>query len=245
MTPAGRFETTRWTLIVKAGQRTPSAESAHAMARLCELYWPPLYGYARRRGKSVEDAQDLTQAFFARFLEKRDIEGADPIRGRFRSFLLASFKHFIANEYDRQRARKRGGDQVVLSLDFDTAESQYVAEPPDLLTPEALFERHWARGLLTRALAALEAEARASEKLTLFEAVKSALTGEKEESHAALAAKLGMTAGAIRVTIHRLRRRLRELLRAEIAATVDDDAEIDEEIRFLTSVLADSAQNRM
>src|SRR5688572_10379401 len=143
--PNRGFRTTRWSLVLTAGRDSTPASRA-ALAELCELYWPPLYSYARRQGHSVEQAQDLTQAFFARLLEKRYVEAADPQRGRFRSFLLASFKHFIANERDREQAQKRGGGQAPLSLEFETAEARYTAEPRDTLTPEALFERQWAAG---------------------------------------------------------------------------------------------------
>jgi RNA polymerase sigma factor (sigma-70 family) len=223
---------------MEASRESSSPGARQAMSRLCELYWPPLYAYARRQGQSVDEAQDLTQGFFARFLEKHDVKAADPLRGKFRSFLLTSFKHFMANERDRQRTKKRGGDQIVLSLEFDTAEARYKAEPTDRLTPEALFERQWALGILERAMTALSSEAAAAGKGRLFDAAKDLLSGERDKgAYAQLASTLGMSEGAVRVTIHRLRRRLRELLRAEIAITVERDSEIDEEIRFLTAVL--------
>ena len=236
--PSGRgFATTRWTIVMAAG-REASPASREALAQLCELYWPPLYSYARRRGHSPEDAQDLTQGFFARFLEKRDVQDADPRRGRFRSFLLSAFKHFLANRYDHERAKKRGGGQALLSLDADTAEAQYVAEPPDTLTPEALYEQQWARGVVGRAQTALRAEVIKAGKAQLFDQVKDVLVGEKAEGgHTGIAKALGMTDGALRVTIHRLRRRLKELLRHEILATVSDDLEVDDEIRYLIGVL--------
>ena len=235
--PSRGFATTRWTLVM-AASRESAPGAREALSQLCELYWPPLYSYARRHGHSVEEAQDLTQAFFARFLEKRDVQDADPQRGRFRSFLLSSFKHFLANQYDHEHAKKRGGGQVVLSLEIDTAEAQYAAEPPDALTPEALYEQQWARGVLARSQAALRAEVVKSGKEHLFEQVKDLLVGEKPEGgHAEIAKTLGTTEGALRVTIHRLRRRLRELLRTEILATVSDDAEVDDEIRYLIGVL--------
>src|SRR6516162_2137828 len=155
--PRGRgFATTRWTLVMAA--RRESADARFALSELCELYWPPIYSYARRRGYSIEEAEDATQGFFTRFLEKRDVEDADPSRGRFRSFLLSSFKHFLANRYDQDRAKKRGGDYVLVSLDVKAAEAQYVAEPADTLTPDALYEQQWARGVLARAHTALRAE---------------------------------------------------------------------------------------
>ena len=235
--PYGAFATTSWTLVMAASRESASG-AQEALSRLCELYWPPLYSYARRRGHSVEEAQDLTQAFFARFLEKRDVQDADPARGRFRSFLLSAFKHFLANQYDREHAKKRGGDHVLLSLEVDTAEAQYMAEPSDTLTPEALYERHWAIGVVGRAQRALRAELRKSGKAQLFEQLEEVLVGDKPESgNAEIAKSLGITEGALRVTVHRLRRRLRELLRTEILATVSDDAEVDKEARYLIEVL--------
>ncbi len=221
-----------------AATRTATSGSRDALSQLCELYWPPLYSYARRRGSSVEHAQDLTQAFFARFLEKHDVRAADPQRGRFRSFLLSSFKHFIANEYDRERTKKRGGDYVTVPLEFDAAEARYVAEPADTLTPEDVFERQWARNVLDRAVAALRADLVKSGKENLFDGLQGFLIGEKDQGYAEAAKALGMTEGAVKVTVHRLRRRLRDLLRAEIAVTVSDDSEIDDEIRYLMTIVA-------
>ena len=237
--PDHGFTTTRWSLVLAAG-RHPSPASRTALSELCGLYWQPLYGYARRQGYSVEQAQDLTQAFFTRLLEKQFVRAADPNRGRFRSFLLASFKHFAANEHDRERALKRGGDRLIVPLEFEEAEKRLSFEPRDPLTPEVLFEQDWARGVLSRAVAALGAECAASGKAKLFEHVKDSLTGEKPPGgHAALARTLDVTEGALKVTIHRLRRRLRAILRAEIAATVSEESEIDDEIRHLIAVLSD------
>jgi RNA polymerase sigma factor (sigma-70 family) len=235
--PSRGFATTRWTLVVAAG-REAAPGSREALSELCELYWPPLYSYARRRGNSVEQAQDLTQAFFARFLEKHDVQAADPKRGKFRSFLLTSFKHFLANEYDRERAKKRGGSQVLIALDVETAEARYAADQPGTLTPEALFERQWALGLVDRAMAALSADLIASGKAATYNELKGLLIGEKEEGgYAKIAQALGSTEGAVKVTVHRLRRKFRARLRAEIMATVSDDAEIEEELRYLIAVL--------
>ena len=237
--PNRGFTTTRWTLVMAAG-REPTSGAREALSQLCELYWPPLYAYARRRGYSVDEAQDLTQAFFARFLEKRDVRAVDPQRGRFRSFLLGSFKHFLANEYDREHAKKRGGGQIFLALEVETAEARYAAEPADTLTPEAIFERQWALGVLDRVLATLGVEAAKSGKEVMFEHVKGVLGGDKAEGggYADIARALGTTEGAIGVTVHRLRRRFRTLLRAEIMATVSDDSDVDDEIRYLMAVVA-------
>lgn len=210
------------------------------MAELCELYWPPLYAFARRRGHTIEEAQDLTQAFFARLLEKRTVEAADPERGRFRSFLLASFKHFAANERERHKAQKRGGGRLPIALEFETAEADYAAEPADTLTPEALFERRWALGVIDRAMAMLRAECVGSGKEAMFDRVQDLIIGDKTAGgYAATARTLNTTEGALKVTIHRLRRRFRALLRAEIGATVADDSEIDDEIRHLMTVLGE------
>lgn len=221
-----------------AAGREPTPASQVALSELCELYWGPLYGYARRHGHSVERAQDLTQAFFMRFLEKGSVKAADPQRGRFRSFLLASFKYFVANERDREAAKKRGGGQVPMAFEFDAAEARYTAEPSHDLTPEALFEQQWASSVIGRAMAALRAECVKAGKEATFDQVKDLLVGEKSEGgYAAIAKALDMTEGALKVMIHRLRRRLRELLRLEIAATVSDPSDIDDEIRHLIAVL--------
>lgn len=221
-----------------AASRDPTPASREALAELCERYWPPLYSYARRQGHTVEEAQDLTQAFFTRFLEKRDVQDADPRRGRFRSFLLSSFKHFLANEYDRERAKKRGGGLLPISLEVETAEARYTAEPPDTLTPEALFERQWALGVIDRALAKVRADYVKGGKEATFEVLKGCLIGEKEQGgYADIARALGTTEGAVKVTVHRLRRRFRDVLRVEIASTVSEDSEIDDEIRYLIAVL--------
>ncbi len=239
MTPGAPrgFATTRWTLVIKAGRETTPG-GRDALAQLCELYWPPLYAYARRRGYSVEQSQDLTQAFFARFLEKHDVQDADERLGRFRSFLLTAFKHFIANEHDREHASKRGGGHVFVPLQLDDAEARYAAEPSDALTPEAIFERQWALGVMDRAMTSLKEELVASGKQAMYERLKGLMLGEKDEGgYAAIAQALGMTEGAVKVTVHRLRRKFRDLVRTQIAGTVSDDAEIEEELRYLTGIL--------
>jgi RNA polymerase sigma factor (sigma-70 family) len=231
------FATTRWTLVMTAG-REAAPGWREALEQLCGLYWSPLYTYARRRGYGVEQAQDLTQAFFTRFLEKHDVQDADRGRGRFRSFLLTAFKHFIANEYDREHARKRGGGQVLIPLQTDDAEARYIAEPVDDLTPEALFERQWALAVMDRAMLGLREDLLKSGKETMFELLKGLLMGEKDEGgYSGIAQALGMSEGALKVTVHRLRRKFRDRVRAEIAATVSDDAEIEEELRYLIAIL--------
>lgn len=230
------FTTTRWTVVLAAGCED-SANSRAALADLCERYWPPLYSYARRQGHSLDDAQDLTQAFFTRLIEKHYVQDADPLRGRFRSFLLASFKHFLANEWDRGRAQKRGGGWRTVAIDGETAEAHYVAvAAADPVTPEMLFERHWAEGVLARTRAALRAEYEAAGKTDVFQQLEGMLTGEKR-LYADVARELGTTEGAVKVRVHRLRRRFRELLEAEVGATVADDGEVEDEIRHLIAVL--------
>jgi RNA polymerase sigma factor (sigma-70 family) len=230
---AGHFATTRWSLVLAAGKRS-SPQSGAALATLCETYWYPLYAYVRRRGHDVDEAQDLTQAFFTRLLEKNDLAAAERERGKFRSFLLTSLKHFLANEWDRARAKKRGGDRSPVSIDFAIAEGRYGLQPSDELTAEKIFDRRWAMVVLEQVLNQLQEEFRRAEKSELFERLKVFLTGDKlAGSYEQLAADLKMTAGAVKVAVHRLRRRYRELLRAEVAQTVADPEEIDEELRDL------------
>jgi RNA polymerase sigma factor (sigma-70 family) len=232
-----QFATTRWSLVLAAGQRS-SPQSSAALATLCENYWYPLYAYVRRRGHEADEAQDFTQAYFARLLEKNDLAAADPGRGRFRSFLLTSLKHFLANEWDRARAEKRGGGRSLLSIDFGTAEERYRAEPSHDLTPEKIFERRWALVLLENVLARLHDESVQAGKTDSFDRLKGSLTGEQTAvTYGQLAAELNMSEGAVKVAVHRLRRRYRELLRAEIEETVADPQEIDQEIRDLFSAL--------
>ena len=234
-----RFATTRWTLVIAAAGDV-STGSREALAELCERYWTPLYAYARRHGYDVPQAQDLTQAFFARLLEKGDLRAADPSRGKFRSFLISSFKHFVSNVRDHDRALKRGGGQPHLQLEFDTAEARYQAEPAaSTLTPEELFERQWAVQLVERVRAQLAAERERAGAGEQFARLAGFLNGDPEPGgYEELARDTGTTEGALRVTVHRLRRRFRELLRAEIAATVSDDSEIEGEIRHLISALS-------
>jgi RNA polymerase sigma factor (sigma-70 family) len=229
-----RFATTHWSLVASAGgSRSP--EARRSLAILCENYWFPLYAFVRRSGHSAEDAQDLTQEFFLRLLDKHFLAAADRTKGRFRTFLLTAVKRFLANEYDRARAQKRGGGQPVVSL--DRLEARYLAEPADTLTPERIFQQQWAVSLLDQVLARLQSEMTAGDKAALFEALKGHLTGSETVGYAATAARLGMTEGAVKVAAHRLRQRYRELLREEIAQTVASPGEIEEEIRCLFSCL--------
>jgi RNA polymerase sigma-70 factor (ECF subfamily) len=234
---AGRFATTHWSLVVAA--RDPSGPEARAaLAELCSIYWYPLYAFIRRQGFTADQAQDLTQELFLRLLEKDALMAVDRAKGRFRSFLLAACQHFLANERDRARAKKRGGDRRFLSIDFREADSRFDREPGHCETPEKLFERRWALTLLDRVLGFLYAEYETEGKSHLFEKLKGRLTGSADAiPHAEAAVDLGMTEGAIKVAAHRLRRRFRALLREEIARTVTDPGQIDEEIQSLFAAL--------
>jgi len=230
---AAGFATTRWSLVLAAGQPT-SARSAQALASLCELYWYPVYVFIRRQGYRAEDGADLTQAFFARVLEKNYFHDADPARGRFRAFLCASIRHFLSNERDRARTLKRGGTQPPISLDVATAEGRYQLEPRHDLTPERLFDRRWALMLLERVLARLREEQVSASRVELFDHLKGFLTGDSATVRYADVAKAsGMTEGAVKVAVHRLRRHFRDTLVQEIAETVSNPADIDAEIQYL------------
>jgi RNA polymerase sigma factor (sigma-70 family) len=232
-----RFATTRWSQVIAAGAEQ-TRDSRDALARLCELYWYPLYAYVRRWGYDADQAQDLTQEFFARLLEKHYLRAADPARGRFRSFLLASLKHFLSNERDRVAAVKRGGRTTVVPLEFENAEGRYSREPPDNETPETIYERRWALTLLERTLARLRGEFDDAGKSAAFSRLEGYLTGEQETlPYAELGAALGLSEGAVKVTVHRLRRRFGALLREEIAETVSDPAQVDDEVRELFRAL--------
>jgi len=235
---AGQFATTRWSVILAAGD-SASEQHEPALGTLCKTYWFPLYAYLRRRGYDSYQAEDYTQGFFAGILERKGLQRADPKCGKFRSFLLVCLKNFLADEWDRDHAQKRGGDKKVLSLDFDTAASRYDREPADSLSPEKLFERSWALTVLTRAMDRLKAESATPDKKRLFDRLKVYLAAEKDAgSYRDLAGELDMTEGAVKVAVHRLRRRYRELVRDEIAQTVTTEAQVDEEIRDLFAALA-------
>lgn len=232
------FATTHWTVVLAAGQlHSPQAD--RALEELCRAYWFPLYAYVRRRGHTKEDAEDLTQAFFARFLEKNYLHGLDAGRGRFRAFLLASLKHFLANEWDKSRRQKRGGDLSHLSLDWQGADSRFELADTAGPTPDEVFDREWALALLSKVIDRLQAECTAEGRARQFETLKIFLTaGKGELSHASAGALLGMDEGAVRVAVHRLRKRYRQLLREEIAQTLADPAQTDEEMRTLFEAFA-------
>lgn len=230
------FDTTRWSRVIAAGRRS-SPESAEALSLLCRTYWHPLHAYVRGRVSDPDEAQDLTQEFFARLLEKNVIAQADGERGRFRSFLLAALKHFLANEWDKARADKRGGDRRALS--FDPDQTECVVEPSDSVTPEQLYERQWAVTLLERVLHRLRADFTSRGEDERFEQLKPMLLAADDRiAYADVAAKLGTSEGAARMAVHRMRRRYRELLREEVGHTVADPAEIDDEISGLFAALA-------
>ncbi len=229
------FATTRWSLVIAAGQQS-SPESREALTALCWQYWYPLYAYVRRRGKSPDDARDLTQAFFARLIEKNDVSAADRRHGRFRSWLLTSLKNFLANDWDHSNAQKRGGGAVV-SIDAQDAEGRYQKEPADERTPERLYEQRFTLALLDHALRALEAECQREGKELLFSKLVGGLAGGPDMPHAQLARELGSTEGAVKVAVHRLRRRYRELLCAEIAHTLEDPEQTEAELRELLAGL--------
>ena len=234
---AGRFVTTRWSLVLAAGHQT-SPRAAEALASLCEIYWYPVYAFIRRQGCRPEDGADLTQEFFARVVEKRYFHGLDPARGRFRAFLCASIRHFLSNERDRARTLKRGGNQPPISLDVETADGRYQLEPRSDLTPEKLFDRQWALMLLERVLIRLREEQVSAGKADLFDQLKGFLTGDSARPYADVGNALGMTEGAVKVAVHRLRRHFRDTLVQEIAETVSNSAEIDAEIEYLLKAVS-------
>jgi RNA polymerase sigma-70 factor (ECF subfamily) len=231
------FAATRWSVVLAAGHRS-SPDSRQALELLCAAYWYPLYTYVRRRVADVHQARDLTQEFFAVLLERNALEAADRERGRFRSFLLTSFKNFLADEWDKAKAQKRGGGRQAIPLDLESAESRYRLEPADELPPDRFFERQWALTLLAKVLDRLREEHVAKGKERQFDALKPLLAGEGEPGCYELAARtLGVSEGAAKVATHRMRRRYREILRAEIAETVSNPGEVDDEIRSLRSAL--------
>ena len=229
------FPTTQWTLVVAAAD--PQRKDARsALISLCEGYWYPLYAFLRRRGYAADQAQDLTQDFFMRVLEGRYLDRADPEKGRFRSFLLTSLKFFVADEGDRERAKKRGGG-AVLPLEFESGEERYQREPVHDETPERIFERQWALSVLDRVMDRLRREFVLHGRPEHFDRLKVFLLGQPDAPYAALARELGTSEGALKVAIHRLRKRYRDLFRQEIADTVANGEEVESELRFLAEVL--------
>ena len=239
VSPRSVFATTHWSVVL-AATRSDTTRARAALARLCQTYWYPLYAYVRRRGYAAHDAQDLTQAFFARLLAHQSLASADPDRGRFRAFILTAMNHFLASEWKKGMAQKRGGGCQVLSLDLAAAEGRYDLEPATDSSPDRLFEKQWALALLAEVLARLDREYQSEAKAELFAALKQTLMGRREsQPYAELALKLGMSESAVKVAVHRLRKRYREFIRDEIANTLDCSGDIETEMRHLFRVLTD------
>jgi len=231
------FVTTRWTMVLRAA-RADTTRARAALEDLCQAYWYPLYAYARRRGYSPHDAEDLTQGFFARILKLNSLAEVGRERGKFRAFMLAAMNHFISDEWDRTSAQKRAAQRTI-SLDAEMAENRYRSEPADKLTPESLFERRWAVTLLENVVKHLRSEYEASGQGALFMELRFAITGDKNTiPYAELASRLGLKEEALRVTVHRLRQRYRRALREEIAQTVADESEVVEEMNCLCRILS-------
>jgi RNA polymerase sigma factor (sigma-70 family) len=232
------FATTHWTAVLTAG-RGSSPQADVALEELCRTYWFPLYAYVRRQGHTREDAEDLTQGFFARLLEKNYLEGVSSDKGKFRSFLLMAVKRFLANEWDRANRQKRGGGAMVLSLDWQDADQRYQINPVDTLSPDKLFDRAWAVTVLEQVITRLRDESAAEGKARQYEQLRAFLmVGKSDIPYTQVAATLGLTEGAVRVAVHRLRQRYRELLRREIAQTLSDPTQVDEELQALFTALA-------
>ena len=234
-TDAASFRTTHWSIVLAAANQA-SPSSQEALARLCETYWYPLYAYVRRRGHTPQDAEDLTQEFFARLLDKEYLADITQEGGRFRSYLLTMVKRFLANEWERARTQKRGGGKALISLDEEDPESRYKFEPADPATPEALFERRWALTVLDQVMLRLRNEYITERKGEWFAQLQPLLSGDKQSlRYAEVGAALGLSEGAVKVAVHRLRKRYGQLLRDEIGQTVASTAEIEDEIRCLIS----------
>jgi len=235
----GQFTPTHWSVVLAAAGQADTIQARDALEKLCRNYWLPIYVFVRRQGHGAHDAQDLTQEFFARLLERNFLAGVQREKGRFRSFLLASVKHFLANEWDKANAQKRGGGQVPISIDADLAENSFEMEAVDTMTADRIFERRWALALLDLVLRRLREEYTRDGKEKQFNELKATLTeGSRTVAYAEIARRLKTSEGAIKVAVHRLRQRYRELLRAEIADTVANAGEIDDEIRNLFAALA-------
>jgi RNA polymerase sigma-70 factor (ECF subfamily) len=235
---AGVFVTTRWTVVLAAGnEKSPVADVA--LEELCRDYWYPLYAYVRRQGHAQAQAEDLTQEFFARLLEKKYLAGLENNRGRFRAFLLGAMKHFLANEWDRANSQKRGGGATILSLDYQGADTRYQIDPADHLSPDKLFDRAWATTLLERVVARLRAENHAEGRAEQFDQLKYYLmVGKNDIPYAQAATALAMSEGNVRVIVHRLRKRYREIVQQEIVQTLADPAQAEEEMQSLMAAFA-------
>jgi RNA polymerase sigma-70 factor (ECF subfamily) len=235
--PEPLFATTHWSVVLQAG-RQDLPQATQALEALCRQYWYPLYAFVRRQGHDLHTAQDLTQEFFKKLLEKNYLGIADRRRGKFRWFLLTAFKGFLANEWDRTRAQKRGSGRQPIALDELTAEQRYSLEPADELTADRIYERRWALTLLETARAQLKADYATANKAERFEVLECYLPGEQAtRSHAQTGHELGLSEGAVKVEVHRMKKRFGELLRQEVAKTVAHPSEVEEEIRYLIDVL--------
>ena len=233
---SGKVATTQWSQVLAARDGSESQARA-ALEGLCQTYWQPLYAYIRHQGASPDEASDLTQGFFAELVEKDFLAEVDPEKGRFRSFLLASLRHFLAHERDRNRALKRGGGTLTLSLDVEAGEAGYVNEPADELTPVDVFERRWAITVLERASGRLQQKSTELSQ-TQFAQLRQYLTsGDKQVPYQETASALGISESAVKSAVHRLRKRLGQCLREEIAETVSDRSQVDEEVRHLLAVV--------
>ena len=234
-----RFATTHWSQVIAASGVSPTADGA--LAELCEDYWFPVYAFVRRSGHSVDEASDLTQAFFTRVLEKHYLKDARPERGRFRSFLLASVRHFLSNERDWRMTLRRGGRQLHVPLDFGTGEHRYQLEPADAVTPELVYERRWTLAVLGKAMARLSSKYEQTGRQDLFASLTPHLIGDEPESYRDLADALDVSEGSLRVAVHRLRKEYKATLRETIAETVERDEDVDDELRYLLTVVGRQA----
>jgi RNA polymerase sigma factor (sigma-70 family) len=241
-----QFRTTRWSVILLAAEsHVPGSQAA--LTELCQHYWYPLYAFARRRGQAPHDAQDLTQGFFLHLLEHRALKRVDPLKGKFRSFLLASFQNFLADESDRARSLKRGGNLEFVVLDAEDAENRYQLEPTDQLTAEKIFDARWAMTLLTRAVNRLREQSAACGETARFEVLRVFVgvdVGKAPPSYEEVAKTLGVSVGAAKTAVHRFRKQYAAFLRQEVGRTVSDPAEIDEEIHALCEALV-AAEGRL
>ncbi len=236
-TSDGRFAATRWSIVLAAGNWRENSRTRRAMEELLQIYWFPLYAYARRRGQSPADAEDAVQGFFTYLLEHDAFLTVRQSKGKFRSFLLASLNHYLANERDKRQALKRGGAKPLLSLDAASAEAKYASEPVDAMTPDRVFQRRWALALLEQSLAVLRAQYAQKGKEELFLALQHVLTGTAAIPHAEVGRQLAMTEGAVRVAAHQLRRQFRKIVRDEIAQTVAQPEDVEEELKSLQDCL--------
>jgi RNA polymerase sigma-70 factor (ECF subfamily) len=232
----GIFPDTRWSLILRLRTPEPTESVAKALNELCQIYWPPLYAYLRRTGRNAEEAKDMVQGFLASFLSKNGFAGVNQAKGRFRGFLLSSLRNYIVSEARREAAVKRGGGVEFVQMDVEMAEEVFQTQAPETLTPEAAFDRQWATTVMNRALQRLREEQRARGKEKIFDALKPGLTQETGQKREDLAAATGLSASAVAMGIHRLRRRLRELVLDELSQTVGDQGNLDEELSYFLSI---------